>query len=575
MTSEQVPLRIVIVGGAAGGLSAALRLRRLDEKASITMIEEHYIRYADSGVPSSVGGVIETDTFLRPQSREALKVRFNVDVRECTELVSISKQQHSISVRRSDEHDNYTIIYDKLILAQGADPIRPHIPGVDRANVFSFQTLLDLERIEDYVKTNVCHSVAVLGGGHLTLKAVEALHSFGLRMSILSTQDRFCEDFDSDIAGIVQSELFKNGVRIYTSARIRHIGLDVVEDGCVVTLDDGSAVPADLVVVANGLAPRIKIAKAAGLLCKNRVVVNKFMQTSDPDIYAVGGMTETDSFLSPTSPILPRASATSHQGRLAANHIMKVATPYHGGVCAYCCKVFNLTAGITGPSTDRLRKSGFYPQTVTVHVPDHAGYYPASQQMTLRVAFLPGSGRLLSAQIVGRVGVDRRIDVLSTAIQAGMSVFDLEHLELSFAPQYGSARDPVNMVAMTASNVLRGHLSLVSPCELEGHLNDWQILDVRPPENFAQGHLPSARNIPIDSLRKDLGGIDKSRPVLVYSRVGYHSYLAYRTLAQRGYRVASLDGGLKLLAEGGCGIGLVSDCWDRNTSLPTASAGQP
>lgn len=559
MASEQVPLRIVVVGGAAGGLSAALRLRRLDEKASITLIEEHHIRYADSGVPSSVGGVIETDTFLIPQSPEGLKDRFNLDVRECTELVSISKEQHSISVTRSNEHDICNIIYDKLILAQGAYPIRPHVQGIDQANVFTFQTLLDLEQIKNYIEANVCHYVAVLGSGYLALKAVEALYSFGLRISIISTQDRLCEDFDPDIAELVQSELAKNGARIYTNAGIRHIGLGLVEDGCVVTLDDDSAVPADLVIVANRLAPRIEIAKAAGLLCKDRVVVNAFMQTSDPDIYAVGSMTQKDSFLSPASPILPGGSATSHQGRLAANHIMKVATPYCSATGTYCCKVFHLTAAITGPSTDRLRKAGYCPRTVTVHVPDHAGYYPAPHQMTLRLAFQSGNGRLLSAQIVGRVGVDRRIDILSTALHVGMSVFDLEHLELSYAPQYGSARDPVNVVAMTASNLLRGELKLVSPCELDAHLKDWQIIDVRPPKSFAEGHLQSARNIPIDSLRKSLAGIDKERPILVYSRVGYHSYLAYRTLVQLGYQVASLDGGLKLLLEGRYGINLVSD----------------
>jgi NADPH-dependent 2,4-dienoyl-CoA reductase/sulfur reductase-like enzyme/rhodanese-related sulfurtransferase len=558
MADEQEPLQIVVVGGAAGGLSAALRLRRLDEKASITLIEEHHIRYADSGVPSSIGGVIETDTFLIHQSCEGLKDRFNLNVLECTELVGISREQHFISVKRSNKYDSYNITYAKLILAQGTHPIRPQVQGIDRANVFAFRTMLDLEQIKNYVKANVCHSVAVLGSGYLALKAVEALYSFGLRISVINTQDRLCEDFDPDIAGFVQSELTKNGVRIFKNAKIENIGLGLVEDGCVVTLVD-SIVPADLVVVANGLAPRIEIAKAAGLLCKNRVVVNAFMQTSDPDIYAVGAMTEPDCFLSPTPPILPGGSATSHQGRAAANHIMKVAAPYRGASLTYCCKVFHLTAAITGPSTDRLRKAGYYPQTVTVHVPDHTGYYPTSQQMTLRLVFQQGSGRLLNAQIVGRVGVDRRIDVLSTALQLGISVFDLEHLELSYAPQYGSARDPVNVAAMTASNVLRGDLNLVSPCDLDRHLGDWQIIDVRRPESYIKGHVPSARNIPIDSLRISLAGIDKQRPVLVYSRVGYHSYLAYRTLVQFGYRVASLDGGLKLLEERGYGISLVSD----------------
>jgi len=255
--------------------------------------------------------------------------------------------------------------------------------------------------------------------------------------------------------------------------------------------------------------------------------------------------------------MLPLGGPASQQGRLAADHIMKRAVPYSGPTGTYACKVLHITAAIIGLSVEKLRKVGYYPQSVTVHVPDHTGYYPTSQQMTLRLAVRPASGRLLSAQIIGRSGIDGRIDVLSTALQAGMSVFDLEVLELSHAPQYGSAKDPVNVVGMVASNLLRGDLHIVPPRELDRHLQDWQIIDVRSPENFANGHVPSARNFPIDSLRENLAGIDKRRPVLVYSRVGYHGYLVYRTLVQLGYQVANLDGGLKLLVEGGFGIGLV------------------
>jgi len=556
--SQGEPFKIIVVGGATGGMSAAVRMRRLDENASITLIEEgHYTSYADSGVPSLLGSVFNSDTFLIHQSPAGLKERFNLDVRKCTELVSISREQHSILVRQSETNDSYILPYDKLVLARGARPALPHVQGIDGANVFAFRTMLDLERIKDYVYENRCQSAVILGGGYLALKALGSLYSFGLRVSIIHDQAHIFAELDSDLAEILQSELTRNDIQLHLNARIRKIALDIVGDGYFVATDE-SNVPADIVVVATGLSPLIEMAKSSGLECKNGVMVNSFMQTSDPDIYAIGDMAQTEHFISPTSQVLPLGGRASQQGRLAADHIMKRAIPYTGHVGTYSCKVFRLTAAIIGTSVERLREMGYYPLSVTVHVPDHEAYYPSSQQMTLRVAFQPSGGRLLGAQIIGHSGVDQRADVLSTSLQAGMSVFDLELLQLLYAPQYGTGKDPVNMVGMVASNLLRGDLHLVSPRELDGHLQDWQIIDVRSPENFARGHIPSARNIPIDELRGSLDDIDKQCPVVVYSRVGYHGYLAYRTLVQSGYQVANLDGGLKLITEGGFGIGLVS-----------------
>ena len=557
--SQEAPIQIIIVGSAAGGMSAALRARRLDERSSIILIEKgYYTSYTNSGVPSSLGGLIETDTFLIHQSPAGLKDRFNLDVRDRTELVSISREQHSILVRQSDTGDSYCLSYDKLILAEGARPMTPAIQGIDRANVFPFQTMLGLEQIKSYIADNRCRSAVILGGGYLALKAVECLYNFGLRMSIIHVHERICQDFDPDIANLVQSELRKNGIQLHLNARILKIAHDTVGEGCSVALDTEARVPADLIVVATGLTPCIEIAKESGLECRTGIVVHEFMQTSDPDIYAVGDMAEKEDFISPSSRMLPLVGPASQQGRLAADHIMKRALPYRGDIGTYSCKVLHLTAAITGLSVERLREIGYYPQSVTVHVPDHAGYYPSSQQMTLRVAFQPTGGRLLGAQIIGCSGVDQRIDVLSTALQSGMSIFDIELLQLSHAPQYGSGKDPVNVVGMVGSNLLRGDLHIVSPRDLDGHLQDWQMIDVRSAENFAKGHIPSARNIPIDELRESLRHIDNERPVVVYSRVGYHGYLAYRTMVQLGYKVANLDGGLKLFVEGGFGIGLVS-----------------
>ncbi|KAJ6028029.1 hypothetical protein N7540_003605 [Penicillium herquei] len=560
--NEEKPIKIIIVGGAAGGISSALRARRLDEKASIILIEKyHYTSYADSGVPSSVGGVIETDTFLIHQSAAGLKDRFNFDVRYCTEFISILKDQHEILVRRSDTNESYVLPYDKLILAQGASLDMPRVQGIEADNVFAFQTMLDLQKIKDYTIKNPCRSAAILGGGYFALKAVESLYPFGLRLSIIHTEGRICQDFDPDFANIVRSELTKNSIQLHLNANIRNIGTTVLKEGCFVTLANESIIPADLVVIATSLTPRKDVAERSGLRCRTGVIVNEFMQTSDPDIYAIGGLAETSNFILPALQIphiLPLNGPTSQQGRLASDHIMGRAAPYRGRIGTYYCKCFNATVAITGLSVENLQKIGYPSKAVTAHVPEHAGYYPASQQTTLRVAFQPASGRLLGAQIIGHLGVDKRLDVLSTALQAGMSVFDLEQLQLSYAPQYGSAKDPVNVVGMIGSNLLRGDLRLISPKELESHFQEFQILDVRPPKDFAKGHIQSARNYPIDILRNRLPDIDKRRTIVVYSRVGYHGYLAYRTLVQLGYTVANLDGGLKMLVEGGSGIKLES-----------------
>ncbi|KAJ6133710.1 hypothetical protein N7523_000032 [Penicillium sp. IBT 18751x] len=553
------PVKIIIVGGAVGGMSAALRARRLDETASIIFIEkDDHTCYANSGAPSSVGGVIQTDTFLIHQSPTGLKDRFNLDVRDNTELVKVSKEQHSILVRRSDNNEIYPLPYDKLILALGAYLLLPNVPGIDNANVFSFQTMADLERINKYVQANRCRSAVIIGGEYLALKSLESLYHFGLHVNVVHAQERIFEDFDVDIANLIQSELTKNGIQFHRNATIQEICPGNSEGGCVVTLASDISIPADVIVLATGLTPRIEVAKDSGLECKNGILVNSFMQTSDSDIYAVGDVAETEASISPRLNLPPLGGPASQQGRVAADHIMQRAFPYRGPIGTYSCRVPHLTVAIIGPSVQALKRIGFYPLSVTAHIPDHPGYYPTSQQTTVRLAFQQASGRLLSAQILGRSGVERRIDVVSTALQAGMSVFDLENLELSYTPEYGSAKDPVNMVGMIASNLVRGDLHVVSPRDLSDHLLDWQIIDVRSAESFAMCHVPSAVNVPIDELRENLDKFDKKRPLVTYSRVGYHGYLAYRVLVQSGFQVANLDGGLKLLIEGGSDIRLTS-----------------
>lgn len=554
MPTEGEKLRLVIIGGARGGMSAAVRARRLNENASIIVIERgSYISYTNCFAPFSLGGAIERDTWIAVQTPAGLMARFNVDVRVCTELVSISRERHSITVRCRKTDTTYDLPYDKMILAQGADPAGRPMADIEKDKVFPLQTPADLQAIRSFVVKNDCREVVILGGAFTGLKAVESLHSFGLHVRVVEAGDRLCPEFDPDFATIIQKELVKRGVGIHLGrGECQTIAETEDSDRCRIEFHDGSSFSADLVVVATEPEPRVQHAKNAGLTIRKGIVVNAFMQTSDPDIYAVGSVAEVVNSISHMPQVSSSMSgASNRQGRLAADHIFTRATAYPGTAGTHVYHVFHLTAAITGLSVSELRQIGYDPQSVTIHQPDHAGYFPSAQQLTLRVAFERASGVLLGAQIIGHSGVDGRIDVLATAMQAGMTVFDLEHLELSYMPQYGSVRDPVNLAGSVGSNLLRGDLHIVHPQDLQGHLHEWPIIDVRSAEHFAQGHLPLARNIPIDTLRSRLAEIGKDRPVLVYSRVGYHGYLAYRNLVQSGYRAANLDGGLKLFTDGG------------------------
>lgn len=539
-----MPLNIVVVGGAAGGIAAAVRCRRLDERASIKVIEKGpYVSYANSGVPYALGGIIETDTALILQTPAGLKARFNLDVRIHSELLSIEKQEHTITVRSLERHQVYKPPYDKLVLAQGADPAFPEIDGIANAsNVFTLQTPSDLKPIQSYITKNESKCATVLGGGYIGVKAVESLRSLGLKVDLIDINDHIYPAFDKDISNFLQKELQRNKVQLYLEATVQKIVNVDVEDRYYIQLQDGSNIPADIIIVAVGFNPRVDVARNAGLAVRRGVTVNAFMQTSDPDMYAVGDMAETEHRIEHRPRILALVGPASRQGRLAADHIYNKSSPYQGNVGTSISKVFHLTAAITGLSVHELRHMGYNPQWVTVHTPDHEGYYPSSSQLTLHVSFDPYTGRLLGAQAVGRSGVDKRIDVLSTALQAGMSIFDLEQLELSYAPQYGTAKDPVNQAGCVAGNVLRGNVKVVHPEEFIDRLQEWQIIDVRTAEAFSQGHIVTSRNIPLDSMRYNLAGIDKELPVLVYSRVGYHSYIACRILEQLGYQVSNIDG---------------------------------
>lgn len=543
--------RIVIVGGVAGGMSAATRARRLDEKASIIVLERGtLVSYANCGVPYALGGVINSDSTLMLQTKPGLERRFSIDIRLRSELLKINRQQHEVDVRDIQRNTVYKLPYDKLILAQGAESFRPPIPGINLPHVYTLQTIPDLQNIRTYITNNDCKHAAIIGGGFIGLEAAENLHKLGLHVSIIESSTHVFPPFDEDMAKALHKELESHNVGLLTSSIAKEIQTAGLSSGSIL-LSNGQLVPADIVIVAVGVRGRSAIAKDAGLhVGKWGVSVNMFMQTSDPDVYAVGDMIETENIISHQPMALALGGPANRQGRIAADHIFGDPTPYRGSIGTRICQVFDLSAAITGFSVHGLKSLGFSPLWVTIHPPDHATYFPSASPMTLRVAFEPGTGNLLGAQAVGSKGVDKRIDILSIALQASMSIFDLEHVELGYAPPYGSAKDPVNMAGFVGSNLLRGRVELIHPDRVSSLLQDWQIVDVRSPEEFARGHIPSAQNVPLDVLREKVPHLRKESPILVYCWVGYRGYLAYRILVQAGFKAANLDGGFKSVVQG-------------------------
>lgn len=544
--------KIVIIGGVGGGMSAATRMRRLDESATITVFEKGpYASYANCGIPYALSKVIRDDAALVLHTPEYFKEVFNIDVYLNTEVVEIDRINEQVCTRTAGEVEIRRVDYDKLILSQGTDAIRPQITGVDQDHVVTLRTLSDLQAIRTLMLQRCPTDVCIIGGGYISLEAAENLRKMKFGVSIVEQGTHVLPPLDADIAQALHAELKRNGVRLFLNDTVRRI-----EKSYVVMARNGREIPADMVILAAGVTPKTSLAKLAGLeVGKQGVKVESHMETSDEDIYAVGDMVETKHMIQKQPCVVALGGPANRQGRLAADHIAGKPVHYRGNIGTTICQVFDLTVGLAGLSVAALRRLGQEPLWVTVHPPHHASYYPDAHPITIKTAFERGTGRILGVQAVGMAGVDKRIDVLATAMQAGMTVLDLEHLELSYAPPYGSAKDAVNMVGFVSSNLLRGDYKLVHAEDISvENLSAWQVVDVRSPDEFATGHLPHAINLPIGTLRDRVSKIDNSIPTLVYCSVGYRGYLAYRILSQRGFNVVNLDGGLKTVVEGGIKI---------------------
>ncbi|KAM7185990.1 putative fad-dependent pyridine nucleotide-disulfide oxidoreductase [Naviculisporaceae sp. PSN 640] len=556
------PKNIVIVGGVAGGMSCATRLRRLDEQANITVIEKGpFISYANCGLPYALGGVITDESKLNVQTAAKIEAWFNVRVRINTELISIDRASKTVKIRdenspTKEDEDCTTLPYDKLVLAMGAKPVLPKITGIDTARVFQLHTIPDLRELEAFIKATGAKSAGVIGGGFIGIEAVENLKKLGLDVTIIEFLPHVFGPIDADTAEILHTEMRKHGVKLLLNARMTKI-LPSTGHSCSVFFEHDPENPLifDVALCAIGVRPRTTVVSASGIETGKfgGIKVNDCLQTNDPDIYAVGDMVETYNLVAGTNMITALAGPANRQGRMVADHICGKTVQYRGNVGATICKVFDKTLGLVGFSPSTLdRMGGFKYEYVTVHPPNHAGYYPGAANMTMRVVFEVPTGRLLGAQIVGEEGVDKRIDVLATAMRAGMTIEDLEHLELSYAPPYNAAKDPVNMAGFVGGNVLRGDVEIVHADEFGRlRLQDYQVVDVRTPAEFGRGHLNAGINVPISELREHIGELDKKVPTVVLCQVGYRGYLAYRILKQSGFDVHNLDGGFKIVTDGG------------------------
>jgi NADPH-dependent 2,4-dienoyl-CoA reductase/sulfur reductase-like enzyme/rhodanese-related sulfurtransferase len=540
-------MKLLIVGGVAGGASAAARARRLSEDADIILFERGPdVSFANCGLPYYVGGEITEREELLVTTPERLRARFKLDVRTRSSVEAIDRTAKKVRVRDLASGREYEETYDKLILAPGAAPLRPPISGIDLPGVFTLRNLQDVDRIKKRVDQGAKQAV-VVGAGFIGLELVENFVRRGIATTVVELQDQVLPPFDKEMTTPIVETLLAKGVKVLLGQSAD--GFEESTDGLVVRLKAGQRLTAQLVILGVGVRPENKLAVDAGLEVGPRggIRVNKHLQTSDPHIYAVGDAIEVKDFVTGDPTQVPLAGPANRQGRNAADNIFGHPSRYRGTQGTAIVRVFNRTAAMTGASEKVLKRSNRTYSKVYVHPTHHAGYYPGAEAMVLKLLFDPETGRVLGAQAVGGAGVDKRIDVLAVAIQAGMTVFDLEEMELAYSPQYGSAKDPINMAGFVAGGLLRGdHPQADVEAVLAAPAGQRPFLvDVRTPQEFASGHIPGAVNIPVDDLRSRLGELPRDRKIAAYCQVGQRGYLATRIMLQAGFSAVNIGGGYK------------------------------
>ena len=540
-------MKVVIVGGVAGGATAAARIRRLDEQAEIVVFERSgYISYANCGLPYYIGDVITDPEELTLQTPESFFSRFRVDMKVRHEVTAIHPERKTVSVKNLETDEVFEESYDKLILSPGAKPTQPRLPGVGIDKLFTLRTVEDTFRIKEYINQNHPKSAVLAGGGFIGLELAENLRELGMDVTIVQRPKQLMNPFDADMASMIHSEMRKHGVKLALGYTVE--GFEERNGGVDVLLKDNAPLHADMVVLAIGVTPDTALAREAGLELgiKGSIVVNDRMETSVPDIYAAGDAVQVKHYVTGEDALISLAGPANKQGRIIADNICGGDSRYLGSQGSSVIKVFDMTAATTGINETNARKAGLDVDTVILSPMSHAGYYPGGKVMTMKVAFEKGTYRLLGAQIVGYDGVDKRIDVLATAIHAGLKATQLKDLDLAYAPPYSSAKDPVNMAGFMIDNISKGlkqwHLHDADKLPRDGSVI---LLDTRTAWEYSSGHIEGFVNIPVDELRERLDEIEPGKPVYVICQSGLRSYIATRILEGYGYEAYNFAGGFR------------------------------
>ena len=542
--------KILIIGGVAGGASAAARARRLDETAEIIILERGpHISFANCGLPYHISGEIELREALLLQTPESFKKRFNVDVRVQNEVLAINKEEKFIHIQNTLTNEQYTETYDVLILSPGASPFIPPISGINNHLTHSLRNIPDMDAIMASIAQNKPQHATVCGGGFIGLEMAEALRHRKIGVTLVELAPQVMAPVDIEIANMLHDELEAHHVELKLGKALKEVALCEETDRTLsLTLNDGTQFQTDLLIMAVGVKPETSLAMKAGLEIGELggIRVDEYMRSSDPCIFAVGDAIETLDFVTGEAMLAPLAGPANRQGRLAANVIFGSTETYKKTQGTAICKVFDLAVASTGLNEKTLIRKGIVYEKVYVHAASHAGYYPGAHPVTLKLLFNPDTGAILGAQAVGKEGIDKRIDVISVAQRAGLSVFDLQDLELCYAPPFGSARDVVNQAGLVASNVMKGD-EFIFHTESLNCLSEQQILlDVRTEAEVTKmGLIPGAINIPVDELRSNLYKLDQSKEILVYCQVGVRGHVAARLLTNLGYMVKNMTGGFK------------------------------
>lgn len=538
--------KIIIIGGVAGGATAAAKLRRISEEIDILLIERgEYVSFANCGLPYYIGETIIDRNKLLVQTVAGLSERFRMDIRNFSEVTSIHPERKTVTIKNLQNHEEYEEKYDKLLLSPGAAPIIPSIPGMEENEaIFTLRNIPDTDKIKNFIDAYHPQRALIAGAGFIGLEMAENLFHRGIAVTIIQRSNQVMGTLDIEMAGLLHKHLTEKGVQLIFENEIQSF----IEKGRRVILTDGTEIETDMTILSIGVQPEVTLAREAGLELGGRggIVVNKYLQTSNEDIYAVGDAIEVVEYINGSKAIIPLAGPANRQGRIAANNIIGKQEKYEGTLGTSVAKIFDLTAASTGNNEKSLKRLGIPYEVVHIHPSSHASYYPGAAPISLKLIFAKDSGKIYGAQAVGADGTEKMIDVIATAIKGGLTVENLTNLELSYAPPYSSAKDPVNLAGYVAMNLMEGEYKHIQWHEVDDIIAAGGIvIDVREPVEREFGYIVGSLNIPLHELRNKLDELPRDETIYVSCQVGLRGYLAYRILANYGYRVKNVDGGWK------------------------------